>query len=859
MEIKEGVRYIQPLVVEMPQWRKFIVETDMPEKLFPLRELSRNLWWVWNNEARDLFNYIDPKVWEECEHNPIILFEQVSYQRFRELEKDKIFIGLMDLIYSKYQNYLKERETLSAPQIAYLSMEYGLHDCLKIFSGGLGVLAGDYLKEASDSKVNLVGIGLLYRYGYFRQTINMYGEQMANYIPEHFSKIPVQPEYDKEGNWVDIDMEYPGRVVKARIWVVQVGAVKLYLLDTDNDMNQDFDRSITANLYGGDNENRLKQEILLGIGGIRLLRKLGYSPDIYHCNEGHAALIGIERILNLVKENNLTFAEAKEVVRASTLFTTHTPVPAGHDAFHNDLFRTYMNQYPEKLGLSWDEFVLLGKTKPEEDHFNMSYLACQLSHGINGVSKMHGKVSKRILKELYPGYLEEEIAVGYVTNGVHYGTWAAKEWKDIHNEYFGSDFPSNQSDFQRWEKIYDVPDEKIWNLRQRLRLKLIKYILQRFSDTWIQRNENPKYLTELSDILDSNALTIGFARRFATYKRAHLLFRDTERLAKIVNNPLCPVQFIFAGKAHPADKMGQDLIKHIVEISKLPQFKGKILFVQNYDINLAKMLVQGVDVWLNTPTRPLEASGTSGEKGVMNGTLHFSVLDGWWVEGYQKDAGWALPMERSYDVQDFQDELDAGTIYNILEDEIIPAFYERNTKGIPERWISYIKNTIARVAPNFTTNRMIRDYQSRFYLPQFQQTKKIREDDFKLAKELAAWKFWVSSIWDDIEVKDIQIAHGITKLMKIGQDYPARVVIDLKGLTCQEVGLELVITLNGSNQPPKLIEKMEFEVESCSDSIAVYVLKVNIQKAGTYSYGLRLFPRNENLAHRQDFRYVKWL
>ncbi len=859
MENKEGVRYIHPPVVEMPQWRKFIVESSLPERLSPLRELSRNLWWVWNNEARDLFQYVDEKIWEKCEHNPIVLLEQVSYQRFRELQNDAVFTGMMDATYEKFLAYMKERESLPSPQVAYFSMEYGLHDSLKIFSGGLGVLAGDYLKEASDSRVNLVGVGLLYRYGYFRQNLTMYGDQIAQYVPEHFSKIPVLPTLDSEGNWIRIELEYPGRTVTAKVWEVYVGAVKLYLLDTDDDINQDYDRNITFNLYGGDNENRLKQEILLGIGGIRLLRKLGYTPDIYHCNEGHAALIGMERILNLIRDCQLTFAEAKEVVRASTLFTTHTPVPAGHDSFHVDLFRVYMGHYPALLGLSWDEFVFLGKARPQEDHFNMSYLACQLSHGINGVSLLHGEVSKRILKDLYAGYLEEEIEVGYVTNGVHYSTWTAKEWKDIHNQYFGEDFVSHLLEAERWQKIYSVPDERIWKIRQESREKLVHYIVQRFSDTWIQRNENPKFITELSDILDPKALTLGFARRFATYKRAHLLFRDMERLARIVNHPQRPLQIIFAGKAHPADKMGQDLIKNIVEISKLPQFKGKILFVQNYDMNLAKMLLQGVDVWLNTPTRPLEASGTSGEKGVMNGTLHFSVLDGWWVEGYRKDAGWALPQERSYDVQDFQDELDAGTIYNTLEDEIIPAFYDRNSTGVPEKWIRFIKNTIARVAPDYTTRRMIRDYQDKFYTPLFLRSSKLRDQDFRVAKELAAWKYWVSSVWDDIEIKEMQISHGITNLMHIGQDYPARVVVDLKGLSCEEVGLELVITTNGNNQPLKLVEKMEFSVVSCVDSLATYSLDVHLQKAGTFSYGLRLFPKNENLAHRQDFRYVKWL
>ncbi len=859
MSIKEGVRYIQPPKVEGPYWRKFVVESNLPEKLNPLRDLSRNLWWVWNQCARDLFQKINPEIWEDCEHNPVVLLEKVSFQRFKDLEKDKMFIDEMNMVYEKLNAYLKERENLAGPQIAYFSMEYGLHDSLKIFSGGLGVLAGDYLKEASDSKVNLVGVGLLYRFGYFKQTINMYGEQINNYVQEHFSKIPVQPTCDANGDWVEVEVELPGRSVKARVWEVHVGAVKLYLLETDHEVNQEHDRAITHNLYGGDNENRLKQEMLLGIGGIRALRKMSYNSDIYHCNEGHAALIGIERIANLIAEEGLAFAEAREVVRASTLFTTHTPVPAGHDSFHNDLFSSYMYHYTSKLDLSWDEFLKLGKSHPDEDHFNMSYLATRLSQGINGVSMLHGQVSKGILKGLFPGYLEEEVEIGYVTNGVHYSTWTAKEWKDLHNEYFGEDFNTNFLEFNRWEKIYEVPNQKIWKIRQDLRKKTIDYIRQRFSDVWIKRHENPKLIKEIMGNLNPNALTIGFARRFATYKRAHLLFRDLDRLSKIVNNPDKPVQFIFAGKAHPADKMGQDLIKYIVDISKRPDFRGKVLFVQNYDMNLAKMLLQGVDVWLNTPTRPLEASGTSGEKGVMNGTLHFSVLDGWWVEGYKKDAGWALPMERTFEVQDFQDELDAGTIYDILENEIIESFYDRNADSVPEKWVGFIKNNIARVAPNFTTTRMIRDYQDRFYHPQYERSKKLNNGEFKIAKEIAAWKFRISSLWDEIQVTDIRIADGVTHPMTIGRDYPARVVVDLKGLSCQEVGLELIITLNGNNQPIQLIDKMEFSVESCIDGIAVYILDVHIQKSGTYSYGLRLFPKNEHLPGRQDFKYVKWV
>ncbi len=855
----EGVRFIKMPVVQEPVWKKIVVESNLPERLSSLRELSKNLWWVWNTEARELFQYIDAEIWEECEHNPVVLLEEVSFKRLVQLEKDDQFIAKMNSVYNQLQQYLEERKNLDGPQVAYFSMEYGLHDSLKIFSGGLGILAGDYLKEASDSKVNLIAVGLLYRYGYFKQTLNLYGEQMANYEAQHFSKIPVTPVIDEKGDWLKVEVAYPGRNIIAWVWQVNVGSVKLYLLDADHIENQEQDRSVTHHLYGGDNENRLKQEMLLGLGGIRALKKLGYQSDVYHCNEGHAAFIAIERIADYTNNQGLTFAQAKEVVRASTVFTTHTPVPAGHDSFYIDLFKHYMGDYPANIGLTWDEFIMLGKANESEDHFNMSYLASNLSQGINGVSMLHGDVSKQVLHHLYPGFMEEELAIGYVTNGVHYSTWTAPEWKEIHKKYFGESFPVSQLQFENWNNIYNVPDNEIWELRKKLRQNLINYIKQRFSDNWIKRHENPKLITEVMGKLNPNALTIGFARRFATYKRGYLLFRNLERLATIVNNPKRPVQFIFAGKAHPADKAGQDLIKSIVEVSKRPEFRGKILFVQNYDMNLAKMLLQGVDVWLNTPTRPLEASGTSGEKGVMNGTLHFSVLDGWWVEGYKKDAGWALPAERAYDVQDFQDELDAETIYSILEDEIASAFYERNNNGIPEKWVGYIKNTIAQVAPNFTTARMIRDYQQRYYNPQYEKTLKVKADNFKVAKEMADWKYKISSKWNDIEVKNIDISDGITNKMKIGDHYPVSVYLDLKGLSCNEIGVELIVAENENDKPTRIVETVEFTAESCDGTVCCYKHNLHPNQPGAFNYGFRIYPKNENLAHRQDFRYIRWI
>ena len=845
--------------MEQPIWKKLFVESNIPEKLTPLKEISRNLWWVWNTEARELFQYIDAEIWEECEHNPIVLLDEVNYQRFLELEKDEEFLFKMNHVSALLHKYLDDRKVLKGPSVAYFSMEYGLHDSLKIFSGGLGILAGDYLKEASDSKVDLVGVGLLYRYGYFRQNISITGEQLSNYDAQQFSKIPVQPAYDADGNWIHVQVQYPGREISAQVWQVSIGSIKLFLLDADFEANSDEDRFVTHHLYGGDNENRLKQEMLLGLGGIRALKKLGYSMDIYHCNEGHAAMIGLERMADFVSEKGLTYAEAKEVVRVSTLFTTHTPVPAGHDSFYQDMFKHYMHEYPGRVGISWDEFCNLGKANPFEDHFNMSYLACNLSQGINGVSMLHGEVSKEVLSPLYEGFLPEELEVGYVTNGVHYATWAAKEWKEMHQKYFGKAFPEDQLDFDLWERVYKIPDEEIWNLKQNMRLKTIGYIKQRFTNTWIKRHENPKLISEVLGKLNPYALTIGFARRFATYKRAHLLFRNLDRLSKLVNDPARPVQFIFAGKAHPADKAGQDLIKYIVEISKRPEFIGKILFVQNYDMNLAKMMLQGVDIWMNTPTRPLEASGTSGEKGVMNGTIHFSVLDGWWVEGYKKDAGWALPQENAYEINDLQDELDAETIYNIFEEEILPAFYDRNINGIPEKWVSYIKNTFAQVSPNFTTARMIRDYQDRFYKPQAERSTRLIAKDYKLAKEIAKWKSGVSAVWDQIEVKNVQITDGITNVLKIGEVYPARVVVDIKSLKPEDLSVEMVITENGKDTRPTLIECLPFTVEKAEGQLITYKLDLNLMNAGAFGYAIRIVPNHPELPHRQDFHHLKWV
>lgn len=848
-----------------PTWKKIVVESNVPEELQSLRELSRNLWWAWNSQARVLFQEIDPEIWEECQHNPIVLLEETSLERFDELKSDQAFILRMKSAANQLAKYLNDRKKLLGPKIAYFSMEFGLHSSLKIYSGGLGVLAGDFLKEASDSKVDMTGVGLLYRFGYFKQVISAQGEQIAQYDTEHFSKIPIQPVMDENNSWVTISIDMPGRTVYAHVWSVKIGNISLYLLDTDYDANQDPDRFITHHLYGGDNENRLKQEMVLGLGGIRLLEKIGVQADIYHCNEGHAAFIGLERIKNIMEASGLTFNQAQEMIRVSTLFTTHTPVPAGHDSFHVDLFKLYMGHMAQKMKISLSDFLFLGKASAGDDHFNMSYLASNLSQQINGVSMLHGKISKGLLSELYKGFLPEELEnIGYVTNGVHYPTWAASEWIAIHDKFLkpeklAEDIHEYDEDEESraWRNIYKVQDSVVWETKSRLREGLINYIKQRFTDIHIQRNENPKYIAEAISKLNPKALTIGFARRFATYKRAHLLFRNLDRLAQIVNNPERPVQFLFAGKAHPADKAGQDLIKFIIDISKRPEFIGRILFIQNYDMNLAKIMVQGCDVWMNTPTRPLEASGTSGEKGVMNGTLHFSVLDGWWVEGYKKDAGWSLPLEKTFDNDELQDELDAEAIYSIFENEIVPAYYSRNEKNIPTLWVDFIKNTFAEVVPHFTTRRMMKDYFNRYYTPLAARLAKLKADNFSKAKEIASWKEKILTVWDQIEVVSIQLADGITNTYKMGQKYPSQIVLDIKGLSPDEIGVEVIVATG--NEHPEYVERHEFKPGKVANGMTHYSLNLTLTKPGSYNYSLRIFPKNKDLPNRQDFRILRWI
>ncbi|NLN30944.1 MAG: alpha-glucan family phosphorylase, partial [Bacteroidales bacterium] len=720
-EPREFARFVEEpgLVVrkphQLPVWKDIYVQSDVPQKLSALKDLANNLWWSWNSDAESIFRRMDPSLWEEIRHNPKILLEKIDYKRLLVLEDDDDFVADLRKADKAFRDYMNRPDDDQTPSAAYFSMEFGIHPSLKIYSGGLGILAGDYLKEASDSNLKIIGVGFLYRYGYFRQKLGPKGEQLTIYEAEDFSNLPIRPVKDKDGNHLRVGVVWPGRTVMIRVWESKIGQVTLFLLDTDFEENSAIDRSITHYLYGGDHENRLKQELVLGIGGIRALDAMGIKPDLYHSNEGHSAFISLERLRAMIEINHLTFHEALEAVRSSTLFTTHTPVPAGHDAFDEDMLRKYISHYHTRLNISWEELMALGRCEGDPDRkFNMSFLATRMSQEVNGVSKLHGEVSQGMFNKLWPGYLQEELFIGYVTNGVHHPTWTANPWKEVWKEITGSS-SFDQTDRSQWEKLYKVDDRKIYEARKKLKKNLFTNIRKRLQTDMIDKHVSPRTLINISTHLDENALTIGFARRFATYKRASLLFRDLDRLARIVNNPDRPVQFIYAGKAHPHDGGGQDLIRRVFEVSQMPQFAGKVVFLENYDIELAKYMVQGVDIWLNTPTRPLEASGTSGEKAVMNGTLHFSVLDGWWVEGYRAYAGWALPQKKTFANQNLQDDVDAETIYNMLEYEIVPAYYSFDDNGVPVEWISHIKNTMVKVAPEFTMKRQLDDYYNKYY------------------------------------------------------------------------------------------------------------------------------------------------
>lgn len=841
-----------------PAWRDLTIKSDLPSKLKHLETLAKNLWWVWNSDAKSLFRDLNPDLWRSTGENPVMLLQQLSSERLDEILADADLMARIEQVYGKFKEYMAKPMRKDIPSVSYFSMEYGLCNALKIYSGGLGVLAGDYIKEASDSCVPMTAVGFLYRFGYFTQSLSVDGQQIANYEPQNFNQLPIEQVMEENGRPMILEVPYPGRTIYSHVWRVNVGRMKLYLMDTDFDMNSEFDRVITHQLYGGDWENRIKQEYLLGIGGVLMLKKLGINSQLYHCNEGHAALLNLQRLVDYVQEKHLDFNVALELVRASSLYTVHTPVPAGHDYFDEGLFGKYMGEYPQKLGISWNDLMNMGRENPNtNERFSMSVFALNTCQEANGVSWLHGEVSKKMFAGIWKGYNWQESHVGYVTNGVHMPTWSASEWKEFYWQKLGPAVFEHADDPENWKGIFKVKDEEIWNMRCTMKNKFINFVKRDFKQKWLANQGDPSAVMKIVDKINPNALIIGFARRFATYKRAHLLFTDLERLSKIVNNENFPVQFVFSGKAHPADGAGQGLIKRIMEISRMPEFLGKIIFLEDYNMIVAKRLVTGVDIWLNTPTRPLEASGTSGEKAEMNGVLNFSVLDGWWYEGYRfnEKAGWALTDKRTYTDQAQQDKLDAATIYSMLENEIIPLYFAKNSKGYSPEWVQYIKRSIGDIAPHFTMKRMIEDYIHRFYDKEAARSKKLQANDCALAKEIVAWKEKVAAAWDGIKVFDIQ-ASDITN-STTGNDFATRAIIDTNGLG-KDLGLEMVVYKKEDGEE-KFWYTKPFDVVKEEGNVLTYQLNMKLKDAGVFRYGYRLYPKNPNLPHRMDFAYTRWI
>lgn len=849
------------LIENESRLKRIFIEPKLPVELAPLADMANNLWWSWQHEGVALFEGIDKEKFAASNHNPVALLEALTMEEAGELVGNKAFMARMNRVYDRFKAYMQEKPVAEQPEIAYFCMEYGLHISIRLYSGGLGILAGDYLKEASDRNARLTAVGLLYRYGYFQQGLSLHGDQIHHLEPAKFTQLPYRPVRKPDGEWLRISVEMGEKTIWAKVWELRVGRISLYLLDADIEDNHWDDRAITHQLYGGDNEMRIRQEVLLGIGGARLIKALQLHPDVYHLNEGHAAFLGLERLCRYHKEQAMPLEEAMEVVRATQLFTTHTPVPAGHDAFSDNLMRKYMQVFADRLNLSWEKFMALGRVDSEdhEEIFSMSHLAIRTCQEVNGVSRLHGEVSQKMFNVLYPDYSYAELNLGYVTNCIHYPTWIAPEWDELYKETFGKSFFIDQTNHKVWSKIHDVPAEKIMSTRALLKKRLLDWVRASLREELMKRGEGPRTIFETVNAIREDALVIGFARRFATYKRATLLLTNERRLADILGNANQPVLFLFAGKAHPADKGGQDLIRQLYITAQKPEFKGKIIFLENYNMEMAKLMVQGVDIWLNNPTRPKEASGTSGMKAVINGVMNFSVLDGWWCEGYRPGAGWALPETETYADTVLQNELDAETIYNILESDIIPTYFYRDSEGVPSKWVSHIKHTIADIAPDFVMKRMLDDYKERFYQKLWKRGASLKSKGFELTRTLVDWKGSVRRGWEHIEVIEMRAPDTYNRSLPLGERFEAAVTLQLHHIKPEDIGVEVVFYRRKVETELELVLRQELLLKHVHGTIATFHCDFKPHAAGVFEYGFRMFPKHPMLPHRQDFELVRWL
>ena len=850
-------------------FNKITVNPQLPKRIEKLSEISNNLWWSWNTEFLRLFKTIDNDLWETCEKNPVKFLKQVSQERLEAVSKNVEFLKEYDKLARQFEDYMNSKNTWFANKypenkndlIAYFSAEYGLDRTLPIYSGGLGILSGDHLKSASDLGIPLVAVGLLYKNGYFHQKINRYGDQETEYINIELSNLPIHPVKDENGEDLMIYVKFPKRRLYLKVWQINVGRIKLYLLDSDIEKNNPEDRDVTLRLYGGDQEMRIRQEIVLGMGGTNLLtRALGLNPTIYHMNEGHSAFLILELMKNIIKEKQVSFDVARDIASSKTVFTTHTPVPAGNDIFPLDLVEKYFKDFWPRLGLDREEFLRLGMKPCQilEPGFNMGILALKVAGKKNGVSKLHGAVSRELFGDVWPDIAANESPITYVTNGIHTCSWLSPKLKELYNKYLMPYWQDNIHEDKVWEKINNIPDKTLWEIHQDRKEKLLKIV----KDSTTQRLRRSGYsyeeINEITSKLNPNALTIGFARRFATYKRATLIFKDLERITQILNNSEKPVQLIFAGKAHPADKEGQDLIKRIHEISMMPQFKGKIFLLENYNIAMSQYLVSGVDVWLNNPRRPMEASGTSGQKASVNGVINFSVLDGWWAEGYNQENGWTIGTNAEYNSYEEQDIADSQSMYRTLEDKIIPTYYDKNEEGISQKWIRIMKNSIISTGGKYSTARMLVDYTNNLYMPLCNLTKKYYQNVDTVA-EYNLWKKNLYINWKDIQISQTNNLDNIT--IDAGNNIEVKCEVKLPNVDLDNITVECYygkildngIVENVSIIPMKLTEKDE------ENKRYEYTTKIELKTGGNYGYTFRVMPRHEMLLDAENLNLVKWV
>ncbi|MBI2892654.1 MAG: alpha-glucan family phosphorylase [Deltaproteobacteria bacterium] len=847
----------------MRNLRRFVVTPSLPPRLERLRELAYNLWWSWNHDAEDLFLRLDSDLWVDMHRNPVALLGAIDQNLLEAAAQNDAYLAHLDDVSADLQRYLSDGGWFarahrgSGAQLAYFSAEFGLTECIPTYSGGLGVLAGDHLKSASDLGLPLVAVGLAYSEGYFRQQLNDDGWQTERYPVADFTTLPMR--LVTKGGTPLVFVEYPGRTVAAQIWRVDVGRVPLYLLDTNVEQNELKDRAITARLYGGDDDMRIRQEMMLGIGGMRALGALGIDPAVCHMNEGHSAFLALERARQRAMSDSIPFSIAAQACSAGSVFTTHTPVPAGHDMFHQDLVEYMMGPYLERLGLDPAELLALGRLDPGDkvSPLSMTVLAIRLSDRYNAVSELHGRVARKMWQKIWPEVHESEVPIRSITNGVHTPSWISREIAALYDRYLGPRWSEEPSTAELWQRVEDIPDAELWRVHERQRQRLVIGVRRLLRAQAERRGAPPGEIAESDEALDPDALTLGFARRFATYKRAVLILRDVERLARILGNKDRPVQVLFAGKAHPRDEAGKELIREIVHATRLPSLKGRVVFLEDYDIGLGRLLVGGVDVWLNTPRRPLEASGTSGMKAAANGALQLSVLDGWWSEAWQPGVGWAIGRGEEWADSEYGDQVEANALYDLLEKEVVPAFYERDLDGVPRSWIACVKRSVRSIVPAFNTNRMVKDYAESLYLPAFERHTQMKAETYRGAMGLFAWKERVRAAWPAVQVAEVRERDGTE--VAIGGSLGVEAVVQLGGLQPSDIVVETFTgKLDGRSDlgEPDAIQ-MALE-EDLGGGRFRYAGQIRCRATGAHAYTVRVVPYHPALSHKLEVGLVRW-